>query len=202
MVRPLTPDDVIRGQYRGYRQDPDVATDSSVETFAAVRLQIDSWRWAGVPFCIRAGKKLAMACVEVMVQFKQPPLNVFNENPIGCPNHIRFRLSPEVIIAIGTRVKTPGPAMAGKDVELLAHYQPPGEMEPYERLLTDAAAGDATYFSRQDGVEAAWRIIDPILNNAVPIHEYDPGTWGPKQAEQLLAGESGWHVPSRMTNLG
>jgi glucose-6-phosphate 1-dehydrogenase len=198
MVRPLTPADVVRGQYRGYRQEQDVAADSMVETFAAVRLFIESWRWAGVPFCIRAGKKLPMACVEVMVQFRQPPLNVFDENPLGAPNHIRFRLSPEVIIAMGTRVKAPGAAMTGKDVELLAHYQPPGEMEPYERLLTDAASGDGTYFARADGVDAAWRIVDPILNDVVPIQQYEPGSWGPRQAEPLAAPQACWHAPSPM----
>jgi glucose-6-phosphate 1-dehydrogenase len=195
VVRPLAPADTIRGQYRGYRQERDVAADSTVETFAAVRLNIESWRWAGVPFYIRAGKKLPMACVEVMVEFKRPPLNVFNENPTGVPNYIRFLLSPEVVIAIGTRVKIPGAAMAGRDAELLAHYQPAGEMDPYERLLTDAASGETTYFARQDGVEAAWQIVDPILNDVVPLHEYEPGTWGPKQADELVAPLVRWHVP-------
>jgi glucose-6-phosphate 1-dehydrogenase len=196
MVRTLTPQDVIRGQYRGYRQEPDVSPDSTVETFAAVRLHIDSWRWAGVPFCIRAGKKMPMACVEVLVLLKPPPLNVFKEKTLGMPNYIRFRLSPEVIIGLGARVKTPGAAMNGTDVELLAHYQPPGELEAYERLLTDAASGETAYFARQDGVEAAWRIVDPILNNVVPVQEYDPGTWGPTQSDKMVAPHSCWHVPN------
>jgi glucose-6-phosphate 1-dehydrogenase len=195
MVRPLTAADVVLGQYIGYRQETDVAPESNVETYAAVRIQIDSWRWAGVPFCIRAGKKMPIACVEVMVQFKPPPLNVFNEPSVVCPNYIRFRLSPEVVIALGARVKNPGAAMAGSDVELLAHYQPPGEMEPYERLLTDAAVGEMTCFSRQDGVEAAWRVVDPVLNNAVPVQMYEPQTWGPKAAESLIGTQPCWHVP-------
>jgi glucose-6-phosphate 1-dehydrogenase len=196
MVLPLKPEDVVRGQYFGYRTEKDVAPNSTVETFAAVRLHIDSWRWAGVPFCIRAGKKLPVASVEVMVQFKRPPTNVFKEPSIPCPNYMRFRLSPEVIIGIGARVKSPGPAMTGKDVELLAHYQPPGELEPYERLLSDAAAGEATYFGRQDAVEAAWRIVDPILNDVVPIDFYEPGTWGPPAAEKIVSPQDCWHQPS------
>ena len=195
-IKPLKPENVVRGQYRGYRQEADVARDSTVETFAAVRLSIDSWRWAGVPFCIRAGKKLPMACVEVMAQFKPPPLNVFNEKSMGCPNYIRFRLSPEMVIAIGARVKSPGTGRwRGGDVELPAHYQPPGELEPYERLLTDAAHGEATYFARQDGVEAAWKIVDPILNTVVPVKMYEPGTWGPQEAEALVRPAVCWHEP-------
>ena len=194
-IRPLTPDRIVRGQYRGYRQEKDVAPESAVETFAAVKLDIESWRWAGVPFCIRAGKKLPMACVEIMAQFKQPPMNVFQEKSLGCPNYIRFRLSPEEVIAMGVSVKTPGPLMMGKDVELMAHYQPPGEMEPYERLLSDAAAGDPTYFARQDSVEAAWKVVDPVLNNVVPIQMYDPGTWGPEAAEALVRPSVCWHEP-------
>jgi glucose-6-phosphate 1-dehydrogenase len=194
-IRPISPENVVRGQYRGYRQEAEVSPDSTVETFAAVRLFVDSWRWAGVPFCIRAGKKLPMACVEVMAQFKSPPLNVFHETSMGCPNYIRFRLSPEMVIAMGVRVKAPGSMMAGKDVELTAHYQPPGELEPYERLLTDAAHGETTYFARQDGVEAAWEIVDPILNNVVPVNMYDPGTWGPTEADMLVRPAVCWHEP-------
>jgi glucose-6-phosphate 1-dehydrogenase len=195
MIEPLKPEDVVRGQYKGYRQEADVSPESTVETFAAVKLHINSWRWAGVPFCIRAGKKLPMACVEVMAQFKQPPLNVFMEKSVGCPNYIRFRLSPEDIIAMGVSVKVPGQQMTGKDVELLAHYQPPGELEPYERLLTDAAAGETTYFARQDGVDEAWRIVDPILNNVVPVQLYEPGTWGPEAADKLVRPLVCWHEP-------
>ena len=130
-----------------------------------------------------------------MAQFKQPPLSVFNEKSMGCPNYVRFRLSPEMVIAIGARVKEIGPVMTGKDVELTAHYQPPGELEPYERLLTDAAHGEATYFARQDGVEAAWKIVDPILNTVVPVKMYEPGTWGPQEAEALVRPEVCWHEP-------
>ena len=195
MVRPLKPEDVVRGQYIGYRQEKDVSPTSVVETYAAVRMQVDSWRWAGVPFCIRVGKKMPIAVVEVLVRFKHPPLNVFNEAKIGAANHIRFRLSPDEVIAMGARVKESGTVMAGRDVELVAHYNPAGELEPYERLLSDAAAGETTYFARQDGVEAAWRILDPILNDSVPIQFYEPGTWGPKEADPLAAPQMCWHDP-------
>jgi glucose-6-phosphate 1-dehydrogenase len=198
MVLPLKPEDAVRGQYIGYRSEKDVAPDSTVETFAAVRLHIDSWRWAGVPFCIRAGKKLPDACVEVIVQFKRPPTNVFNEPGMNCPNYMRFRLSPDVIIGVGARVKAPGQMMTGKDVELLAHYQPAGELEPYERLLTDAANGETTYFARQDGVEAAWKIVDPVLNDVVPIQFYQPATWGPPDSQKIIAPNDCWHKLSPM----
>jgi glucose-6-phosphate 1-dehydrogenase len=195
-ILPLKPEDCVRGQYAGYRKDKDVAPNSIVETFAAVRLHIDSWRWAGVPFCIRAGKKLPAAAVEVLVQFHKPPTNVFSEPGVSCPNYMRFRLSPEMIIGLGARVKSPGQAMAGKDVELLAHYQPPGELEPYERLLSDAANGETAYFARQDGVEAAWKIVDPIVGAAVPIEFYEPGTWGPPSSERVIEPQDCWHQPS------
>ena len=200
MVLPLKPEDCVRGQYAGYRKEKDVAPNSTVETYAAVRLHIDSWRWAGVPFCIRAGKKLPTAAVEVLVQFRRPPTNVFSESDISCPNYMRFRLSPETIIGLGARVKMPGQAMTGKDVELLAHYQPPGELEPYERLLSDAAAGETAYFARQDGVEAAWKIVDPVLGDAVPVEFYEPGSWGPPSAEKIVSPQDCWHQPSPMVD--
>jgi glucose-6-phosphate 1-dehydrogenase len=195
MVRPLRPMDVVRGQYQGYRDEPNVSPDSTVETFGAVRLQIDSWRWAGVPFYIRAGKRLPVTCTEVFVQFRAPPQNVFNESPPGTPNYIRFRLSPEMVIALGTRVKQPGQGMTGRDVELIVKDEQPERIEPYERLLAEAMRGEVTYFARQDGVEAAWRIVDPILGNAVPLNFYEPGQWGPPQADELLAPPARWHAP-------
>ncbi len=167
-IAPLEPANVVRGQFRGCRDEKGVARDSSVETFAAVRLSIDSWRWAGVPFYIRAGKCLPVTCTEVLVELKQPPRSVFGEAPPnrGDANHLRFRLSPGVGIALGVRSKVPGEAMIGRDVELLAAKADPDEMEPYERLLGDAMKGDATLFTREDSVDAEWRVVERILGDA------------------------------------
>ena len=195
LVRPLVPADVVRGQFVGYRQEADVASQSTVETFAAVCLHIDSWRWAGVPFYLRAGKRLPLTCTEVVVEFHRPPQNVFGESLLGNPNHIHFRLSPEVMIALATRSKSPGEGMTGEDVQLVAQHRPPAEMEPYERLLYDASRGETTLFARQDNVEAAWQIVDGILDDASAVHEYQPGTWGPGQAKDLTARDGGWYDP-------
>ncbi|MGI8856925.1 MAG: glucose-6-phosphate dehydrogenase, partial [Thermomicrobiales bacterium] len=177
---PLRPSDIVRGQYKGYRQEPGVASNSQVETFAAVRLHLDMWRWAGVPFYIRAGKYLPATTTEVIVELKRPPQNVFGEKNPGRPDHLRFRLSPDVVMALCARTKMPGEAMVGENVELIARHTPGGdEMAPYERLLSDAMRGDATLFAREDAIEAAWRIVDPILGDAAPIHTYDKNTWGP-----------------------
>ena len=192
-IRPLDPAGIVRGQFRGYHDEPQVAADSRVETFAALRLDIDSWRWAGVPFYIRAGKRLPVTCAEVIVQTKRPPRAVFDE--AGRANHLRFRLSPDVTIALDVRSKVPGEAMVGENVELLAVRDVAAEMEPYERLLGDAIDGDPTLFTREDAVEAAWRIVDPILDGKTPVHAYDPGTWGPSQVEQLLSPPGGWQDP-------
>jgi glucose-6-phosphate 1-dehydrogenase len=194
-IVPLDPSSVVRGQFRGYRAEPGVAADSRVETFAAVRLYIDSWRWAGVPFYIRAGKSLPVTCAEVLVEMKPPPRAVFGEADEGHTNYLRFRLSPDVAIAIGVRSKAPGEAMVGEDVELSALQRVADEMEPYERLLGDAMKGDPTLFTREDAVEASWRVVDPILGDRTPVHEYEPGTWGPAQAEPLIARSGGWHEP-------
>src|SRR5713101_970484 len=176
-IRPLDPDSLVRGQFRGYRQEEGVVPDSTVETFAAVRLHIDSWRWDGVPFFIRAGKSLATTTTEVLVTLRRPPLSKLCPNET---NYVRFRLSPDVTIAIGARVKRPGEQMTTDPTELRVVHQPDGEeMDAYERLLGDAMAGDATLFARQDSVEAAWAIVQPILGNVTPVHEYRPGTWGP-----------------------
>ena len=193
-VRPLSPGDLVRGQFRGYREEDGVAPDSTVETFAAVRLYIDSWRWDGVPFLIRAGKCLATTTTEVLVKLKRPPLSTL------CPdetNYVRFRLSPDVTIAIGARVKRPGEQMISEPTELRVVHQPEGdEMSAYERLLGDAMAGDATLFARQDGVEAAWAIVQPILGGVTLVHEYERGTWGPAEAERLAVDVGGWHCPA------
>jgi glucose-6-phosphate 1-dehydrogenase len=194
-TRPLAPADVVRGQYRGCCGTPGVAPDSTVETFAAVRLTIDSWRWAGVPLYIRAGKRLPVTACEVLVTFKRPPRAVFDEVVTDGPNYLRFRLSPEIVIALGTRVKKPGEAMAGEMAELEVLRQEPDGMAPYERLLGDALRGDATLFARQDEVEAAWRVDDPILGDVTPAHAYTPDTWGPPEADQTIAPEGGWHDP-------
>ena len=194
-IRPLNPQDLVRGQFRGYRKEDGVAPDSTVETYAAVRLHIDSWRWEGVPFFIRAGKCLPMTTTEVRVTLKRPPLASLAP---GGSNYVRFRLSPEVTIAIGSRVKQPGERLVGQPTELKFIHHPKGdEMDAYERLLGDAMAGDATLFARQDGVEAAWEIVQPILGGATPVREYEPGTWGPSEADALVADAGGWHSPVR-----
>jgi glucose-6-phosphate 1-dehydrogenase len=192
-IRPLAPEHLVRGQYRGYRSEQGVAPDSQVETFAAVRLHIDSWRWDGVPFFIRAGKHLPTTTTEVLVKLRKPPLSQLCPNET---NYLRFRLSPDVTIAIGARVKQPGEAMISQPTELAVVERPRDEeMDAYERLLGDAMAGDMTLFARQDAVEAAWRIVEPVLATPNPPHEYEAGSWGPAEAEGLAAGVGGWHCP-------
>ena len=195
-IRPLTPADIVRGQFRGYCDNEGVAPDSQVETFAALRLHIETWRWSGVPFYIRSGKQLPVTSTDVMVELKRPPQIVFDDIASGQANYVRFRLSPDVFISVGARVKVPGEEMVGEDIDLIAHHHPGEEMMPYERLLGDAIRGDASLFAREDGVEASWRIIDPILGNATPVVEYEPNTWGPPEADRLIAGDGGWHNPT------
>lgn len=195
-IRPLTPEDVVRGQYRGYREEAGVAPDSQVETFAAVRLHVDTWRWAGVPFYIRAGKKLADTAAEVVVQLKRPPRPTFGEHVPALSNHFRFRLSPEVVIALGVRVKLPGEQSIGEDVELTATHTPGDEMSPYERLLGDAMQGDPELFAPQAAIEAQWRVVDPVLGSVTPLYPYEPGTWGPREADEIIQHEGGWLNPS------
>lgn len=195
-MRALDPANVVRGQFRGYRQEPGVAPDSHVETFAAVKLQLDTWRWAGVPFYIRAGKNLPVTCTEVVVQLKDPPHTVFNENVSEHINYFRFRLSPEVLVALSARSKLPGEGMRGENVDLIARHRPVDEMAPYERLLGDAMRGDPSLFVREDTIEAAWSVVDPVLDGATPVYEYDPHTWGPAEAERIIAGDGGWHNPT------
>lgn len=195
-VRPFRDGSIVRGQYAGYRTEPGVSPRSNVETFAAVRASIDNWRWAGVPFYIRTGKRLPLRATEVIVEFSRPPRETFAELVPGRSNHFRFRLSPEVVIALGMRVKRPGERMVGKDVELVAMHQSPGEMTAYERLLGDALHGDSSAFARGDAVEAQWRIVEPVLGEATPTYEYEPGTWGPLEADSLIAGDGGWSNPT------
>jgi glucose-6-phosphate 1-dehydrogenase len=194
-IPPLQPDDVVRGQFRGYRDQAGVAAESTTETFVALRFQVETWRWAGVPFYIRAGKRLPVTATEVLVELKRPPRDVFDEPDQGHPNHVIFRLGPDVSISLGARTKVPGEEMFGEDVELIAHHQPGDVMEPYERLLTEAMQGDTDLFSRQDIVETSWRIVDPILDDATPVHPYAQGSWGPHQADRLMDGVGRWHTP-------
>jgi glucose-6-phosphate 1-dehydrogenase len=198
-VRPLQPADLVLGQFRGYRDEPDVARDSQVPTFAALRLFVDSWRWEGVPFYVRAGKCLATTVTEVVVELRQPPPVVFPKAAAAVGNCVRFRLNPQVEIAVSARAKSPGEAMVGEPVELSVMQGPEqgkdGRMGAYERLLGDAMGGDATLFAREDVVEAAWAIVDPILREEIPVRTYEPGSWGPPQEDALVAEVGGWNTP-------
>jgi len=198
-VRPLSTDHMVRGQFRGYRDEPGVDKESFMATYAALRLHVDSWRWEGVPFCVRAGKCLAATTTEVFIEFKNAPQVVFTEPTPALGNYVRFRLSPQVVIALGARAKRPGEGMSGEPLELSVVEQPQqgsdGRMGDYERLLGDAMAGDATLFARQDVVEAAWAIVDPVIHGPSPMYEYEPGTWGPPQADRLVADVGGWNTP-------
>ncbi len=195
-IRPLTPRDVVRGQYEGYRDSHGVDPHSTVETFAALRLDVETWRWAGVPFYIRTGKRMAATATEVLVELKRPPRDVFGESGKSHPNHLVFRLGPDVGITLGARTKLPGERMLGQDVELVASHSAAAEVSPYERLLADAMNGDAELFSRQDVIERSWEIVDGVLDDATPIHGYAQGSWGPEQADHLIAANGGWHNPS------
>ena len=198
-VRPLSCENMVRGQFRGYREEPGVSPESYMATYAALHLFVDSWRWAGVPFYVRAGKCLATTVTEVTVELNKPPQVVFKESTPPVGNYVRFRLSPEVVIAIGARAKRPGEQMAGEPVELSVVEQPAqgndGRMDAYERLLGDAIAGEPTLFARQDVVEAAWAIVDPVIHGPSPMYEYEPGTWGPREADRLVAPVGGWNIP-------
>jgi glucose-6-phosphate 1-dehydrogenase len=200
-IPPLTPDSIVRGQFIGYRQEKGVAPASTVETFAALRLAINSWRWHGVPFYIRAGKELPVTCTEVLVKFRRPPA-VYSRTPPP-PNYLRFRISPEVEIALGVMVNVSGDAMAGTPTELLAfHHVGKDEMNAYERLLGDALHGDATLFAREDYVEEAWRIVDPVLHESTPVYQYERNTWGPRDVDQKVSPVEGWHNPIRTDEHG
>jgi glucose-6-phosphate 1-dehydrogenase len=195
-IRPMNAQKITRGQFRGYRDEPGVANNSPVATYAALRLDVDSWRWEGVPFHVRAGKCLKTTATEVVVELKIPPQVVFTEATPSVGNYLRFRLSPQVAIALGARAKRPGEAMAGQHVELSVVEEPETtRLGDYERLLGEAMTGDATLFARQDVVEAAWAIVDPLLADPGPMFEYEPGSWGPPQADRLVAEVGGWHTP-------
>lgn len=194
-IRPLRPENVVRGQFRGYRQEKGVAPDSKVETFAAMRLEVDSWRWAGVPFYMRAGKNLPVSATEVVVDLRPPPTRVFGDLGPEQPNYLRFRLSPDVAIALGADAKKVGPTMQGREVELFVSQQQGDEMDAYARLISEALIGDTSHFARQDEVEAAWAIVDPALGLTTRPYEYMPGTWGPAEADHLISGPCSWHNP-------
>jgi len=194
-IRPIDPKNIVRGQFKGYRDEKGVAADSQVETFAALRLEIDTWRWAGVPFYLRAGKCLPITATEVIVNLKPPPLPIFGPHQSKIPNYYRFRLSPEVVIGTGAAVKQIGEEMSGEAVELTVRHESRIEKSPYERLLSNAIEGDESLFTRDDSVEAAWRIVDPILALNTPVIEYAPGTWGPPESEKVIAGPENWHDP-------
>jgi glucose-6-phosphate 1-dehydrogenase len=200
-IAPLEPRQVVRGQYRGYRDEAGVARDSDVETFAALTIYLDSWRWHGVPFHLRAGKRLPLTATEVLVTLKRPPQRRFSGREVdtGAPNHVRFRLGPDVEIALGATVLAagrPGQARPGQaqNVELTVCRDPHAQQEPYEVLLDAAMAGEKLLFARQDEVEAAWRIVDPIIAHPPPLYEYEPGAWGPTQSDGLIR-PGAWHSP-------
>jgi len=193
-IRPLDTNDLVRGQFRGYREEPGVRHDSKVETFAALRLEIDSWRWKDVPFFIRAGKNLPVTCTEVFARFRKPP-TVLRDSLLS-RNHMRFRISPEMAIAIGATAMSAGEVFEGRHIEIMASRNVcPDEMDAYERVLSDAMAGDPTLFARQDYVEEAWRIVDPALRADTPVYEYEQGSWGPSEVEQRVSPDGGWHTP-------
>jgi glucose-6-phosphate 1-dehydrogenase len=191
----LAANNIVRGQFRGYRSEKGVAPDSTVETFAAVRLEIDSWRWQGVPFYIRAGKCLPVTCTEVLVRLRPAP-TILHGYDLE-PNYCRFRISPDVTLAIGANIIAPGTETRSQIAEMVGAKLPRAdEMDAYERVLGDAMEGDATLFAREDYVEEAWRIVDPVLRDGAPVHEYEPGTWGPKEVDSSVSPPGGWHNPT------
>ena len=195
-IRPLSAAKITRGQFRGYRNEPGVNPNSPIATYAALRLDVHSWRWDGVPFFVRAGKCLKTTTTEVFVELKVPPQVVFSEAKPSLGNYLRFRLNPQVAIALGARAKRPGEGMTGQPIELSLVEQPvETRLGDYERLLGDAINGDATLFARQDVVEAAWAIVDPLLKDPGELFEYEPGSWGPPQADALVADVGGWNTP-------
>jgi glucose-6-phosphate 1-dehydrogenase len=195
-VRPLEPGCIVRGQYAGYQSVPGVKPGSSVETFVALKLTIDTWRWAGVPIYLRAGKELPVTATEVTVQFKRPPLEIFREVVPSSSGHLRIRISPDIAIGMGLRVKLPGERMVGNDVELIFSEQPEADMPPYQRLLSDAFRGDSELFARQDFVDAQWRVVEPVLDNVTPVLGYAPGAWGPAEAGRLIGSDGPWLNPN------
>jgi glucose-6-phosphate 1-dehydrogenase len=205
-IRDIAPEDVVRGQFRGYRDETGVAPCSQVETFAAVRLHIDTWRWEGVPFYIRAGKRLPVTATEVRVGLKRPPQTVFDRLTPDQTNAFHFRLTPDVFISLTARTKVPGESMAGEETQLFACQHSDPEMSPYERLLSDAVRGDPSLFARMDSVESAWRIVDPVLGGTTTLYFYEPNTWGPTEADRMIAADGKWYNPmsaeGERTSLG
>jgi glucose-6-phosphate 1-dehydrogenase len=194
-IGPLGADRVVRGQFRGYRSESGVAPESKTETFVALRLGVDSWRWQGVPIYIRAGKCLPVTCTELMIRLRRPP-DIFQGAGGIRPNHFRFRISPDVTIAHGMMVKSADAPLSGEPLELVALDRgPANEMDAYERVLGDAMAGDATLFAREDYVEEAWRIVDPVLKADTPVYQYEPGEWGPQEVNHRVAPVDGWNDP-------
>jgi glucose-6-phosphate 1-dehydrogenase len=193
-VPPIEVNHIVRGQFRGYRQEPGVAPDSDVETFVALQLEIDSWRWRGVPFFIRAGKCLPVTCTEIVIRLRQPP-TMYKQYRLE-PNYVRLRISPDIVLAFGFNVTSPVEESQSELSELLASRHPCAkEMDAYERVLSDAMAGDATLFAREDYVEEAWRIVDPVLKAGTPLHQYEPKTWGPAEVK-IVAPSGGWSDPA------
>jgi len=187
---------IVRGQYQGYRGEDGVNPSSDVETYAALRFEIDSWRWAGVPFFVRTGKRLPVTATEVMATFRHPPQRLFDESLPQRANYLRFRLGPDrVAIALGARIKSAGEGMTGQETELYACNSHADEMTPYERLLGDAMRGDATLFARQDSVEVAWDIVDRLLASGPQADPYAPGSWGPSAADRMVEPHGGWYDP-------
>jgi glucose-6-phosphate 1-dehydrogenase len=194
-IAPIEAQNIVRGQFRGYQNEGGVAAGSKTETFAAVKLDVNSWRWQGVPFYIRAGKQMPITCTEILVRLRRPP-NVYHSDAIES-NHIRFRISPDVAIALGMMVLSPEKEVTGEPTEMVANHHPEAnEMDAYERVLGDAVAGDTTLFAREDYVEEAWRIVDPVLRADTPVYDYDTGTWGPAEVNQSVVPPGGWHVPT------
>jgi glucose-6-phosphate 1-dehydrogenase len=195
-IEPLTTADVARGQFNGYHDEPGVAPGSTVETYAAVKLAISDWRWDGVPWYIRAGKRMPTDATEIRVQFRRPPAVVFPESQHPPANFLRIQIKPRIEVDLGVRTKKPGIEMHGEDAVLSAVDTDPDMMAAYERLLGDALRGDATLFSRYDEVDAEWRIVDGILDDATPCYRYEPGTWGPEECNQVVMPREGWHDPA------
>jgi glucose-6-phosphate 1-dehydrogenase len=197
-MRSLKPSDLVRGQYAGYRKEVGVAKNSDVETFCALKLFIDSWRWQGVPWYLRSGKYLPATATEVLVELKPPPQRLFADSdpPDGLGNYLRMRLSPNAAVALATRVKLAGKDFVGEQRELYLLEERPDEEAPYERLLGDAMAGDGALFTREDAVETAWKVVDPVLRDCPRALPYKRGSWGPKKANALLAPHAAWHDPT------
>ena len=194
-IRPLDENNLVRGQFRGYRTETGVAPDSQVETFAALRLEIHSWRWEGVPFFMRAGKCLPVTCTEILLRLRRPP-TAYPSAGLA-PNHLRFRVNPDTTLAFGMMAPKIGEGGAGQVMEaLVSRNAQPDEVDAYERVLTDAMAGDATLFARQDYVEEAWRIVDPVLKQSTQVYEYEPHSWGPMEVDRKVAPQDGWHNPT------